>query len=76
VDQIELGQRVLRLWPDVGVALGLSRNSTYEAAARGEIPFLVRIGRRLMVKRGPFLEWLAGNSNTPAGMLKAKAEVR
>jgi excisionase family DNA binding protein len=38
----------LRLWPEVGQLLGLSRSSTYEAAQRGEIPTLA-FGRRLVV---------------------------
>jgi hypothetical protein len=29
---------VADLWPETGKALGLSRNATYEAARRGEIP--------------------------------------
>jgi hypothetical protein len=29
---------VLPLWPDTGKALGLSRNATYDAARRGDIP--------------------------------------
>ena len=36
------------LWPDAGQILGLSRQSTYGAAKRGEIP-TVRLGRRLVV---------------------------
>lgn len=28
------------LWPDTGKLLGLGRNATYRAAARGEIPTL------------------------------------
>jgi hypothetical protein len=34
--------------PEAGRALGLSRNASYEAAKRGEIPTL-RFGRRLVV---------------------------
>jgi hypothetical protein len=39
---------VMDLWPDVGEILGLSRQSTYGAARRGEIPTLI-IGRRKVV---------------------------
>jgi hypothetical protein len=35
---------VVPLWPVVGVALSLSRGSTYAAAARGEIDVIV-VGR-------------------------------
>jgi hypothetical protein len=38
----------LPVWPDVGHFLGLSKVSTYDAVARGEIP-TIRIGRRLLV---------------------------
>ncbi len=38
----------LPVWPDTGRILGLSKQSTYEAVARGEIP-VIRIGRRLLV---------------------------
>lgn len=37
------------LWPDAGRALGLGRSATYDAAERGEIPGLIRIGRKLVV---------------------------
>lgn len=36
------------LWPDTGQALGLSRQSTYNAVASGEIP-TIRVGRRILV---------------------------
>jgi len=38
----------MRLWPEVGGVLGLSRASTYEAARRGDIP-TIRFGRRVVV---------------------------
>jgi len=38
----------MRLWPEVGNLLGLSRSTTYEAARRGEIP-IIRFGRRIIV---------------------------
>ena len=41
-------QPTLRIWPETGRALGLSRSATYDAAARGDIPTL-HIGRRLLV---------------------------
>jgi hypothetical protein len=36
------------VWPHAGQALGLSRNSTYQAVRRKEIP-AIRIGNRLSV---------------------------
>lgn len=44
--------------------LGISRNSGYEAARRGEIP-TVRVGRLLLVPRVAFERMLGG-----AGLLK------
>jgi hypothetical protein len=41
-------KRTQPLWPDTGKQLGLCRQSTYEAAKRGDIP-TVRIGNRLLV---------------------------
>jgi hypothetical protein len=38
----------LPLWPETGSIMGLSRNSTYAAAGRGEIK-TIRIGRLLKV---------------------------
>jgi hypothetical protein len=47
------------LWPDVGQALGLSRNGTYDAARRGEIPTL-RFGKKIVVPVVAFERMLAG----------------
>ena len=41
-------QPTMRLWPDAGRALGLSRSATYQAAQRGDLP-TIRIGGRLLV---------------------------
>jgi Helix-turn-helix domain len=43
-----LGKLAVPLWPDVGKALGLSKNRTYDAARAGEIP-TIKIGRCLRV---------------------------
>jgi len=37
--------------PQWGTSWGLSRGAAYAAAARGDIPGLIRIGRRLMVSK-------------------------
>jgi hypothetical protein len=44
---------MVRLWPDAGQALGLTRNQTYDCANRGEIP-TVTFGK---LKRVP-IGWL------------------
>ena len=41
-------QPTLNLWPETGRFLRLSKASTYDAAARGDIP-TIRIGRRILV---------------------------
>ncbi len=41
------------LWPDTGRILGLSKNSTYLAASRNEIPGLLRFGSRYVVATAP-----------------------
>lgn len=42
-------RRTINLFPDAAVILGLGRNAAYEAAARGEIPGLIKIGKRYLV---------------------------
>ena len=37
--------------PQWGMSWGLSRGAAYAAAARGDIPGLIRIGKRLMVSK-------------------------
>lgn len=46
----EGGERLTLTVPEVAALLGLSRNSTYEAIAVGQIPS-IRIGRRVLVPR-------------------------
>ncbi len=48
----------LPVWPDTGQLLGLSRASTYDAVARGEIP-AIRVGRRLLVPTAALRRLLA-----------------
>jgi excisionase family DNA binding protein len=49
----------LPAWPDTGRALGLGRNATYEAIARGDIPS-IRIGKRILVPRAALEAMLNG----------------
>jgi len=37
--------------PAAGKLIGLSRGASYEAAKRGDMPGVLRIGRRLMVSK-------------------------
>lgn len=43
--------------PEAGAMLGLSRNASYEAAKRGDIP-TIRIGKLLRVPKAAFLKFL------------------
>jgi excisionase family DNA binding protein len=45
--------------PEAGAMLGLTRNASYEAAKRGDIP-TIRIGRLLRVPRAAFHRMLDG----------------
>lgn len=51
------GRATIPLWPDTGTLLGLSKNSTYAAAAAGAIPTL-HIGRRYIVPVAKLLKLL------------------
>ncbi len=44
---------VYDLWPEVGQMLGLTRNATYAAAKRGDIP-VIRFGKLIKVPRVAF----------------------
>jgi excisionase family DNA binding protein len=46
-------ERLVYTVPEAGRLLGLSRNGSYEAAKRGDIP-TIRVGRLLLVPKGPF----------------------
>jgi hypothetical protein len=63
------------LWPDAGRQLGLSRNATYQAADRGQIPGVIRIGRRLLVCRDPFERFLQEGMR-PTGTLPRSKPAR
>jgi excisionase family DNA binding protein len=46
-------ERLVYTVPEAGRLLGLSRNASYEAAKRGDIP-TIRLGRLLRVPKLPF----------------------
>lgn len=48
-----VAERLVYTVPEAGRLLGLSRNGSYEAAKRGDIP-TIRIGRLLLVPKVPF----------------------
>jgi excisionase family DNA binding protein len=70
-------ERLVYTVPEAGRLLGLSRNGAYAAAQRGEIP-TIRIGRLLLVPKGPFhrmVELLAVGTAVPAERSDPGAEV-
>lgn len=58
-------QPTVDLWPTAGRALGLGRNSTYDAAKRGDIPVLRVGGHKLRVSTAA-LRRLLGLDDRPA----------
>lgn len=55
------------LWPIVGQALGQAESTTYQLAARDELPFeLVRLGRRRYVRHVDLLAFLHLPTNSDA----------
>jgi excisionase family DNA binding protein len=57
---------VMRLWPEAGQALGLSRNATYDAAKRGEIP-TIKFGKLIKVPTAALRRMLENAGQSPAG---------
>ena len=57
-------ERVVYDVPEAGAKLGLSRNGSYDAAARGEIP-TIKIGRLLKVPKVAFDRMLEAAGATP-----------
>lgn len=45
---------------EAAALIGVSRNTLYEAIRRGEVPHL-RMGRRIIIPKARFDEWLAGS---------------
>ena len=58
-DDREIESLTMPVWPDAGKRLGLGRNATYDAVARGEIPVL-RFGRRIVVPKDALNRLLRG----------------
>jgi excisionase family DNA binding protein len=52
---------------EAAALLGVAKSSAYHAAARGELPGIIRLGRRIVVSRDAIERLLAGDSATPAG---------
>jgi excisionase family DNA binding protein len=52
-EMTELAEKAVMTVPEAGAKLGLSRNGSYDAAARGDIP-TIRIGKLLKVPTAAF----------------------
>lgn len=69
MDAIQKTSKIIPLWRDdpsaecAGRILGLGKTSTYELAHAGEIPGLVRLGRKWVVKRSKLERWLEGEED-------------
>jgi excisionase family DNA binding protein len=50
---------------EVGALLRTSRKAIYAMVERGQLPGVVRIGRRLLVREDALLDWL-GQKSTPS----------
>lgn len=49
---------------EVAKLLGANRNTVYEAAARGEIPGTIRLGRKVVFVRSVVLRWLGQGASS------------
>jgi excisionase family DNA binding protein len=59
-ESLAADQRLTWTLPEVARLLGISKDSAYEAAHRGELPVQV-IGRRMLVPRAALLRLLDGS---------------
>jgi hypothetical protein len=48
------GNRLVYDVPEAGAKIGLSRNASYAAAARGDFGKLIKVGKLLKVPKRPF----------------------
>ena len=67
-------ERLVYTVPEAGRLLGLSRNGSYEAAKRGDIP-TIRIGRLLLVPKAPFHRMVALTATGTAVSVKKSDSV-
>ena len=68
-------QRLVLNAADISRLLGLSRGSTYQALATGQI-FSVRVGRRILVPRIALQDFLNGAVNATGAWQQKRAESR
>jgi excisionase family DNA binding protein len=61
LDSSSEDQRLVYEVPEAGAMLGLTRNASYDAAKRGDIP-TIRFGKLLRVPKAAFHKMLQGTS--------------
>jgi excisionase family DNA binding protein len=62
------GSRIALLTPDeVAALLRTSRKAVYAMVERGQLPGVVRIGRRVLVLEADLVQWLRQNTQAIAG---------
>ena len=54
---------LIRVWPDFGQQVGLSRVQSYEVANRMPLGVRVKLGHRLRLHAAKLSEWLAAGGN-------------
>jgi len=57
-------ERLVYSVSEVARLLSLSRNGTYEAIRRGQIPGAVKVGRRVLISKHRLHEWLHAEAET------------
>ena len=64
----DVPERVTLTVPEAAAIAGVSRNLMYELVATGQVPCALRLGRRIVIPRAAFHEWLesAGSDRSPS----------
>lgn len=58
-----MSKRLTYTVEQVADLLGTGRTATYDAVARGQIPGVLKVGRRLLISRYAFEAWLGFPQN-------------
>ena len=58
------GEKLIFSVPEVGKLLGVCRQTAYQLAKTNQIP-VIRLGRRIVVPRSAFKEWLRTAGKLP-----------
>lgn len=67
MSDMQVERETLRIWPDVGQMLGISRPVVYELARKDQLPVpVIRLGRRMVVSKRALEEVLAARKDDDA----------